>query len=376
MSAGGARVTTALLPADAANVDAINEINVELGSLTPTWSHANVDAASMELGSLTPPTPTLLSAIRLSTLRTRIDSEGEANTLAILTSTTNRLLEKVPAASVVLISYRQERVGTAGQDGLRKFDSYTLDGQALRGIVEAATKLRAEAVWLDAWCYREGPDGYEHDDFCETLHGVISGVFAVVWLPRSKVGSRGEYPYRLWCTFEAASVQQRRLPVAIAGEGMSCFQRCVCVLGSFMPAAWADGVLDGLVRLNLGMLISVVGQVTDGFVASTMWKPASRQVIGQASGNLLSLFVSLLLWLAGRAASRSRCGWRATPEWCYAPCRLQWAATLWRSTTHRCYRSCRGCPRTTGEMCSSCARCSDIDTHSWRRASARRVRSP
>ena len=55
---------------------------------------------------------------------------------------------------------------------------------------------------LDAWCYHPEAGVYEHEDFVRSLRDVIEGVSAVIWLPLSKKGSTGEYPYRLWVNRE------------------------------------------------------------------------------------------------------------------------------------------------------------------------------
>ena len=130
-------------------------------------------------------------------------------------------------------------------------DTLTLDCEALNGILAAARQLGVDAVWLDAWCYRTHGGEYDHDEFVDLLHAVTEGVVAAVWLPRARRGSRGEYQYRLWCTFEAACIQQRGLRVAVAGEGMSSFQWRLRYMGSYAAAFWADGTLDQLCRLNL-----------------------------------------------------------------------------------------------------------------------------
>ena len=79
----------------------------------------------------------------------------------------------------------------------------------------------------------------------------MNGVRSVIWLPRSKHHDNGGYPYRLWCTFESISVQQRGLQVAVAGVGLSHFQKRVRLLGSWAPALFVtDGTLNKLVWLN------------------------------------------------------------------------------------------------------------------------------
>ena len=104
-----------------------------------------------------------------------------------------------------------------------------------------AREAGVDAIWMDGWCYRQqGP--YNHAAFCAELAAVMRNVAAVVWLPRSRAkatpscvrslrslepessgaigaltGSRAAVrvadQFRLWCTFEASVVAQRRLPV-------------------------------------------------------------------------------------------------------------------------------------------------------------------
>ena len=198
-----------------------------------------------------------IRCVRLDALKERLGTSTEKQVLSLLSRKDNPLLATVSTAAVkcVFVSYRQE-VGT--QDVAdAPYDEFTLDGNALRGIIAAATRLGAEAMWLDCWCYRYVGE-YDHQAFCRTLHDVICGVHGVVWLPRSKSGSLGEYGYRLWCTFEAACAQQRGLRVAIAGYGLSHFQQRVAQLGSFTPALWGDGTIDALCRLNLFFYITII----------------------------------------------------------------------------------------------------------------------
>ena len=55
----------------------------------------------------------------------------------------------------------------------------------------------------------------------------------VIWLPRSRPHSRGEYQERVWCSFEAAMVQIRGdVPVVVAGYRPSAEQRVMVAAGS------------------------------------------------------------------------------------------------------------------------------------------------
>lgn len=233
---------------------------------------------------------TLISAVRLATLTAQLERLSEAELLTLLASEESGLLEPIEASQCVLVSYRQEK-------GQPPFDSLTLDGSALRGILAAAAKLKANAVWLDAWCYRMPGPEYVHADFCRTLNGILGGVSGVVWLPRSTQGSLGEYGYRLWCTFEASFVHQRGLPVAIAGVGLSRFQHLVHAWGSFVPALRADGTLDQLARLNLSAYFFALAQMTFSVVALATGFANPQQF----AVHFLLTFWCVPFWLASRS---------------------------------------------------------------------------
>ena len=104
---------------------------------------------------------------------------------------------------------------------------------------------------------------------------------ATIWLPRSKLDSKGEYPYRLWCTFEAACVRQRNLPVAIAGAGLSSLQLRVRRWGSLTPALRAIGPAAQLCRLNCLFYLAELVLLANGAIhlaldeQSTRWKGLS-----------------------------------------------------------------------------------------------------
>lgn len=233
----------------------------------------------------------MCSAVALTTLKSQLDRVSECELLTRLASNESGLLTSIELSRCVLVSYRQE-------PGPAPFDSLTMDGGALHGILAAAAQLGAVGVWLDAWCYRQAGPVYVHEDFCRMLDSILSGVSGVVWLPRSTRTSLGEYGYRLWCTFEASNVHQRRLPVAIAGVGLSRFQQRVHVWGSFIPALRADGTLDQLARLNLSVYFFAFAQISFSVVA---W--ATEFVDAQAFGVHLCLTAWCVpLWLASRAS--------------------------------------------------------------------------
>jgi hypothetical protein len=115
------------------------------------------------------------------------------------------------------------------------------------------------------------------------------------------------------CTFEAANVAQRRLPVAVAGAGMSGFQRQVQRFGSFTPAFTADGTLDELAKLNLCAYMGVLGPIVLAATSTVDGKAdhcysvsfADEQCIYQYESAAIAMFL-WLLWLAGRAALASQ----------------------------------------------------------------------
>jgi hypothetical protein len=243
-----------------------------------------------------------LRAVRLSALEERLQTHSELDVLNTLASS-DELLETVDATQVrvALISYRQERGGCGDAYG-----HLTLDDRALRGIISAAHELGAEGLWIDVWCYRVSGERYDHQDFCRTLHSVIGAVCAVCWLPRTKRGSTGEYPYRLWCTFEAACVQQRGLRVAVGGAGMTAFQHHVRRFGSFAPALYGDGIVDDLVRLNFFAYFTMASIVFNS-IAHYIYPGDSANHEDQsfewvAIANLAGLSIIIVAWFAGRTA--------------------------------------------------------------------------
>ena len=204
-----------------------------------------------------------VSAVRLSVLRKRLETMSRAELIKALEDENNdNLVESMDSASniIALVSYRQERRRTLPGAASGVFDRFSLDGRALDGIIEAAERLGAEALWLDVWCHRERElESDDPDEFFRSLANVIQAVSAVVWLPRTKQTSPGEYGYRLWCTFEAVSIRHRGLPVAIAGIGMSWFQHVVLRLGSYVPGLWGDSTISDLAFINLSAYVSLLG---------------------------------------------------------------------------------------------------------------------
>ena len=73
-----------------------------------------------------------------------------------------------------------------------------MDAPALLRVIEAARTLEVDALWVDAWCYREPPTGYDHGTFVATLSAVAHRVDCVVWLGTAREGALAVYQYRLW----------------------------------------------------------------------------------------------------------------------------------------------------------------------------------
>ena len=84
-------------------------------------------------------------------------------------------------------------------------------------------------------------------------------------------------------------MQRRNLPVAVAGQGMSEFQRRVRRFGSLVPAIHADGTLKELGRLNLTfyLLLCIVGAGLSQLVAMSL-EGEHRPTIG-ISGGVMAL---------------------------------------------------------------------------------------
>ena len=137
---------------------------------------------------------------------------------------------------LAIISYRV----TTAKDG------FTLDAHALRCAVAAAGTHGINYLWLDCWAYRQQPPWgtYTHADFIVTLSTVMLSVDMVLWLPRSRAQAFGQYQYRVWCTFEAAMVQLRGLPVVMVGHDLSRLQMALVAWGTLIvvPPWWrSDG---------------------------------------------------------------------------------------------------------------------------------------
>ena len=72
-----------------------------------------------------------------------------------------------------------------------------LEPDAFVAAVSKAREAKVEALWLDAWCYRQEGE-YDHSAFCAELGTVMRHVSAVIWLPRSRTDAPPSYQFRLW----------------------------------------------------------------------------------------------------------------------------------------------------------------------------------
>ena len=167
-----------------------------------------------------------------------------------------------PLGKLAIISYR---CVTSDED------VFTLDAFALRSAVLAAQQTDVEYLWLDAWAYRKQPPWieYEHGDFVRTLLAVMLRVEHVIWLPRSRLNAKGEYQFRIWCTFEAMIVHLRRLPVTVAGHGLDVRQVKLASEGAMLLSwPWEGGLLhatplDNLGKVNAAFLVALIFQFSN-----------------------------------------------------------------------------------------------------------------
>ncbi|KAL1504982.1 hypothetical protein AB1Y20_008748 [Prymnesium parvum] len=236
----------------------------------------------------------LLIVVRVDRLEARLAEAPPNQVLHELADATDRspLLEEVDANQFrcALVSYRQERSAGAAPTPADPTPESTIDAEALVGVVEAAKQLGAEGLWLDAWCYRSR-GAYDHADFCRTLRHVVATVHGVVWLPRSKRASAGHYAYRMWCTFEAVVVQQRGLPVQVAGLGVSATQRHVRRFGKYSFWLWGgDGVLDQLARMNAAFYTLILCHVVH--LAVRAWRLSFDSAVNDVENFLMSAAVA------------------------------------------------------------------------------------
>ena len=99
------------------------------------------------------------------------------------------------------------------------------------------------------------------------------------WLIEATPAVVGGFVHRIWRTdsswdllarhHEQGDPEERGLRVAIAGTGLSSFQRRVRRLGTHAPALRADGTLDELARLNLSAYTALLDLVQAAATAVT-----------------------------------------------------------------------------------------------------------
>ena len=167
-----------------------------------------------------------LWVVDVATLQRELKKSSAHAVLTDLHSPSMHLLRRVqhvPDLDVALISYRQALAKN-------RRDGFTLDDAALQSIVEVAAKAGIRSLWLDAWCHKVA-DAYDHVAFCSTLSNVVRHARMVIWLPRARTTAQPSYQFRLWCSFEAAVIAARGLPVVIAGVGPTRSQRLLRSLG-------------------------------------------------------------------------------------------------------------------------------------------------
>ena len=206
------------------------ELKEAAGSV-PVAAGAVLDAQQRTSLSILPAVATSsseLNVVDLGKLREALQSEPAERVLHRL-YTTSELLRRVrvDACTFAIISYRQVR---------SKDDDFTLGVDAFVAAVRTASEsARVDALWVDAWCYRQEGE-YDHMAFCNELSSVMRHVSAIIWLPRSRIDAPPSYQFRLWCSFEASVCEQRRLPVFVAGQGLSLSQHALRRFGNFLPA--------------------------------------------------------------------------------------------------------------------------------------------
>lgn len=145
--------------------------------------------------------------------------------------------------SLAIISYRMVPAD----------DGFTLDAESFLSVLRCAEREGISFLWLDCWAYRKQPPWapYVHQEFISTLTAVMLAIDLVIWLPRSRSYAKGQYQYRVWCTFEALMVQARQKPVIIAGHDLTSMQLAIGAWGSYLITLpwWRDG--SPVVRLGI-----------------------------------------------------------------------------------------------------------------------------
>lgn len=170
-----------------------------------------------------------LWVVDVAVLVNELQRNGAASVLRELHDPQSRrllrsILLTTDESDFALVSYRQQRNAN---------DTFTMDPSSLESAVAVAAEAGVQSLWLDAWCHKvEGE--YDHFNFCSTLTNVVRNARLVVWLPRARPDSTPGYQFRLWCSFEAAVIAARGLPVLIAGAGPTLSQIWLRRLGTRM----------------------------------------------------------------------------------------------------------------------------------------------
>ena len=67
-------------------------------------------------------------------------------------------------------------------------DDWTMDGAALRSIVQEAARLGVRGLWCDAWCFRvPAGEAYDHAAFTAELTRVVTAAACVVPVSLARV---------------------------------------------------------------------------------------------------------------------------------------------------------------------------------------------
>ena len=211
----------AVMPESGRRADGPSLVHESSASAVPPWEEVSLRHAPVSTMSA------LINVVMLATLEEVIKTKGPAAAMTMLFEESSLLSRvRVGELSFAIISYRQVRCGS---------DDFTLDVAAFTSAVRMAREAGVEALWLDAWCYRQEGE-YDHASFCAELGAVMRHVGAVIWLPRSRTDALPSYQFRLWCSFEASVVAQRGLPVFVAGQGQARSQVALRYCGQYLPA--------------------------------------------------------------------------------------------------------------------------------------------
>ena len=201
--------------------------------------------------------------------------------------------------SLSLISYRVDmREGDGFTNAQGDWVSFTIDAEAFVSAFRSAEKSGVDFIWFNYWSYRAQPPwaaSYDHEHFVISLATLMMHVDVVIWLPRARRDCKGQYQYRIWCTFEAAVVHLRGLPVIVAGHDLTAIQWALAAWGSYLvlPPWWLDksDPVTALATNNLAFYLLVA--TTVAFYATYLQAGVVVYVITVGLGALLAAW---LLW--------------------------------------------------------------------------------